>query len=102
MHLGTCDDGQFDARFLDLDCRRRSVRGRRDRRVPLREKSVEADRKTQRLEVTAPGRRWKLLCRRPPGVRNAPDQNFDSDEIFLDLLAGVLLALEPACHPTAA
>jgi hypothetical protein len=33
------EDGQFDARVLDLDCRRRSVRGRRDRGLPLREKA---------------------------------------------------------------
>jgi hypothetical protein len=46
------DDGQFDARVLDLDYRRRSVRGRRHRGVPLREKSVAADREAQRLDVS--------------------------------------------------
>jgi hypothetical protein len=46
------DAGQLDARVLDLDCRRRPVRGRSNRGVPLREKSVAADRETQRLYVT--------------------------------------------------
>ena len=38
------DDGQFDARVLDLDCGRRAVRGRGDCRVPLREESVATGR----------------------------------------------------------
>ena len=42
-------DGQFDARVLDLDFRRRSVRGHSDRRITLREKNVETVRETQRL-----------------------------------------------------
>ncbi len=40
------DDGQFDARVLDLDCCCRFVRGRSDGGLPLRKKGMEAARET--------------------------------------------------------